>query len=107
MVDLVPRPYAGSRGVGFLGGEHTTRSLMPSHPSEPTFVASSGEEQIHTNSADAEIVEFSKYRRSRYERNSRSLPHLGDDPDWTPSTFEQLTPISDDGPQRWFDRFRR
>lgn len=106
MVNLVLPPYADVRRR-YLGGDYTTRSLMPSHPTDPMLVASSDDVQSHVNAEEAEIVELSKHRRSRYERNSRSLPHLGDDPDWTPSTFEQLIPIADDGPQRWFDRFRR
>jgi len=80
---------------------------MPSHPTDPTVVVSSHDEPSTETATEAEIVAIADYRRSRYERNSRSLPHLGDDPDWTPSTFERPTPISDDGPQRWFDRFRR
>jgi hypothetical protein len=80
---------------------------MPSHPTEPTAVVSNDDDRIAEATAEAEIVEIAVYRRSRYERNSRSLPHLGDDPDWTPPTFERPTPISDEGPQRWFDRFRR
>jgi len=80
---------------------------MPSHPTEPTAVVPNDDDQIAEATAEAEIVEIAVYRRSRYERNSRSLPHLGDDPDWTPPTFERPTPISDEGPQRWFDRFRR
>ena len=80
---------------------------MPAHPTEPTAVGSNHDDRIAEATAEAEIVEIAEYRRSRYERNSRSLPHLGDDPDWTPPTFERPTPISDEGPQRWFDRFRR
>jgi hypothetical protein len=80
---------------------------MPSHPTEPTIVVSDNDEPATNASTEAEVVAISQYRRSRYERNSRSLPHLGDDPDWTPQTFELPTPISDEGPQRWFDRFRR
>lgn len=80
---------------------------MPSHPTDPTVVVSSHDEPSPESDTEAEIVEIADYRRSRYERNSRSLPHLGDDPDWTPPTFERPTPILEDGPQRWFDRFRR
>jgi hypothetical protein len=80
---------------------------MPYHPTDPTVVASDHDNRMPEARADAEIVEIAEFRRSRYERNSRSLPHLGDDPDWTPPTFERPTPISDEGPQRWFDRFRR
>lgn len=80
---------------------------MPSHPTQPTFVVSDNDEPATDASTEAEVVALSQYRRSRYERNSRSLPHLGDDPDWTPQTSELPTPISGEGPQRWFDRFRR
>ncbi|MGB5187662.1 MAG: hypothetical protein WBO84_11100 [Acidimicrobiia bacterium] len=80
---------------------------MPSHPTDPTVVVSNPDDQVVEAEPEAEIVEIAGYRRSRYERNSRSLPHLGDDPDWTPPTFERPTPIADEGPQRWFDRFRR
>ena len=80
---------------------------MPSNPTEPTLVAQADDGQNTGHGPEAEIVEIAEFRRSRYERNSRSLPHLGDDPDWTPPTFELPSPIVDDGPQRWFDRFRR
>lgn len=80
---------------------------MSAHPTEPTAVASDPGHQTPEARAEAEIVEIAEFRRSRYERNSGSLPHLGDDPDWTPPTFERPTSISDEGPQRWFDRFRR
>lgn len=80
---------------------------MPSHPTEPTVAVSDHDDPASEVSTEAEVVPIAKYRRSRYERNSRSLPHLGDDPDWTPPTFELPTPISEEGPQRWFDRFRR
>lgn len=80
---------------------------MPSHSTDPTVVVSSHDEPSPKTTAEADIVEIAEFRRSRYERNSRSLPHLGDDPDWTPPTFERPSPISDEGPQRWFDRFRR
>ena len=80
---------------------------MPSHPTDPKIVVSDDDESAAETATEAEIVEIAEYRRSRYERNSRSLPHLGDDPDWTPPTFERPAPISDEGPQRWFDRFRR
>jgi hypothetical protein len=70
-------------------------------------VESSDNEQAVGEPATAEIVKIAEHRRSRYERNSRSLPHLGDDPDWTPATFEIPTPITDDVSQRWYDRFRR
>ena len=79
---------------------------MPSDHIEPA-VEESGDEHSGRPIAEAEIIDISNYRRSRYERNGRSLPHLGDDPDWTPTSFQLPTPISDEGPQRWFDRFRR
>ena len=59
-----------------------------------------------TADSDADIIDIASLRRSRYERNGRALPHLGDDPDWTPSTFQLPTPVHEE-PQRWFDRFRR
>ena len=79
---------------------------MPSDHTEPWRTAS-GSEPRGGRVAKAKVIDISSYRRSRYERNGRSLPHLGDDPDWTPTSFELPTPISDEGPQRWFDRFRR
>jgi hypothetical protein len=80
---------------------------MPSDPTELAIDASIDDDLNTRTAAGADIVEIAGYRRSRYERNSRALPHLGDDPDWTPSTFDLPTPISDESPQRWFDRFRR
>jgi hypothetical protein len=80
---------------------------MPSDHTEQSAAAGSRREDDGGPIVEAEVIEISSYRRSRYERNGRSLPHLGDDPDWTPTSFELPTPISDEGPQRWFDRFRR
>ncbi len=80
---------------------------MPSDPTELVrlvFPADAGEADAAT---DAAVVNIAAHRKSRYERNSRALPHLGDDPNWTPSTFELPTPVADDGPERWFGRFRR
>lgn len=57
-------------------------------------------------SIDGEVVEMASFRASRYERKSCSLPHLADDPDWTPATFDLLSPIANEAPKRWFDRFR-
>lgn len=78
---------------------------MPSDHTTPS-VPASGDEHSGRPMAEAKIIDISSYRRSRYERNGRSLPHLGDDPDWTPTSFQLPTPISDEG-HRWFDRFRR
>lgn len=64
-------------------------------------VESSHNEQVVGEVPTAEVFKIAEHRRSRYERNSRSLRHLGDDPDWTPATFELLTPIADDVSQRW------
>lgn len=75
---------------------------MPSKPTDQVRVAFLDEGEA----ADADVVSITSARRSRYERNGRSLPHLGDDPDWTPATFELPSPVNDE-PQRWFDRFRR
>ncbi|MGB9359539.1 MAG: hypothetical protein WCC01_13390 [Acidimicrobiia bacterium] len=75
---------------------------MPSNPTDPVGVAFSREEE----DTDSHVVNIASFRRSRYERNGRALPHLGDDPDWTPATFELPSPVNDE-PQRWFDRFRR
>lgn len=80
---------------------------MPSHPTESMPAESSDNEQVVGEPTTAEIFEIAEHRRSRYERNSRSLPHLGDDPDWTPATIELPKPIANDVPQRWYDRFRR
>ena len=76
---------------------------MPSYPTEPVRVVFPDD----ADETDAAVVDIATHRKSRYERNSRALPHLGDDPNWTPSTFELLAPVTDDGSQRWFDRFRR
>lgn len=75
---------------------------MPSTPIEPVPVVVPTE----VGDADADVVDIASVRKSRYERNGRSLPHLGDDPNWTPATFELLSPVTEE-PQRWFDRFRR
>lgn len=79
---------------------------MPLHPTEPIPAEPSDNEQAVGEPATAEVIKIAEHRRSRYQRNSRALPHLGDDPDWTPATFELLTPIAHDAPQRWYDRFR-
>ena len=75
---------------------------MPSIPNDPLKTV------VHDGADDtgADVVNLAAARRSRYERNGRSLPHLGDDPDWTPATFELPHPVNEE-PQRWFDRFRR
>lgn len=80
---------------------------MSTHPTDP--MAGISPERGIDNDADDEtnVFEISEYRASRYERNSRSLPHLGDDPDWTPATFDLPSPIADDTPKRWFYRLRR
>jgi len=75
---------------------------MPVEPTEQVHVAFPDEAE----DAGADVVSIASVRRSRYERNGRALPHLGDDPDWTPATFELPSPVNDE-PQRWFDRFRR
>lgn len=80
---------------------------MPSNPTEPMRVVFPDDAGNADTATDADVVDIATHRRSRYERNSRVLPHLGDDPNWTPSTFELPKPVTDDGPQRWFDRFRR
>ena len=80
---------------------------MPSQPTESMPAKSSDNEQVVGEPTTAQVFEIAEHRRSRYERNSRSLPHLGDDPDWTPATFELPKPIANDVPQRWYDRFRR
>lgn len=73
---------------------------MPSNPTDPVRIAFPyGEE-------DADVVDIASVRRSRYERNGRALPHLGDDPDWTPATLALPSPVTDEQ-RRWFDRFRR
>jgi hypothetical protein len=89
-------------GVGTNGGSESDEVSMPSTPIEPARVAVPDQ----FDDAGADVVDISSVRRSRYERNGRSLPHLGDDPDWTPATFELPSPVNDE-PQRWFDRFRR
>ncbi len=75
---------------------------MPSKPTDQVHVAFPDE----VKDTDADVVSIASFRRSRSERNGRSLPLLGDDPDWTPATFELLSPVNDE-PQRCFDRFRR
>jgi hypothetical protein len=80
---------------------------MSTYPNDP-MLASLQVGDIAADSGDeTTVVDISTFRASRYERNSRSLPHLGDDPNWTPATFELPRPIADDTPRRWFDRFRR
>ena len=77
---------------------------MPFQPAEP--IVSSRE-----NDPDAidlvPILETPSAAPSRYERNSGGLPRLEDDPGWSPPTFELTSPILDDSPPRWFNRFRR
>ena len=75
---------------------------MPSIPNEPAARAFPDE----SGDTGGDVVDIAPFRRSRYQRNGRSLPHLGDDPDWTPATFERPRPVNEE-PQRWFDRFRR
>lgn len=77
-------------------------STYPTHP----MVADPQVDDVASVDDDTNIVEIASFRASRYERNSCSLPHLGDDPDWTPATFDLLSPIANDTPKRWFDRFR-
>ena len=79
---------------------------MPSTPIEPVPVPVPVVVPTEVGDADADVVDIASVRKSRYERNGRSLPHLGDDPDWTPATFALPTPVTEE-PQRWFDRFRR
>lgn len=77
---------------------------MPIQPAEPI---------VSLRESDPEatdlipILESPVPPSSRYERNSRGLPRLEDDPAWSPPTFEVTSPILDDASPRWFDRFRR
>jgi hypothetical protein len=80
---------------------------MSTHPSDPMAGIPPGRGIVTDVEDEATVVDISEYRASRYERNSRSLPHLGDDPDWTPATFDLPSPIPDDTPKRWFHRLRR
>ncbi len=77
---------------------------MPFQPAEPIV-------PLHEDDPDAvdlvPILEMPTAPSSRYERNSGGLPRLEDDPEWSPPTFEVTSPILDDAPPRWFDRFRR
>ncbi len=77
---------------------------MPFQPTEP-IVAS---RETDPDAVDlVPILEIPTSQTSRYERNSGGLPRLEDDPGWSPPTFEVTSPILDDAPPRWFDRFRR
>ncbi len=80
---------------------------MSTHLNDPEVERTPPSDDVAAADDNTNVVEIAPFRASRYERHSRSLPHLADDPDWTPATFDLPRPIVDDTPRRWFDRFRR
>lgn len=77
---------------------------MSFQPTEP-IVAS--RETDPDAAALVPILEMRASKISRYEQNSGGLPRLEDDPEWSSPTFDFGSPILEDAPPRWFDRFRR